>query len=196
MGYLIWYDLIAILFHVKILWDILSLKGIKVKNCLQLTSISFFSTLIYFLISFISILFNLIIKCNEIIAFSFAMSSFVFESFWLLYAVFPKALNSQELKLSIWLSFSLHGGNFVFLLIKIFFIMSTLTPVDFNILSIVVISTLYAFFGKVIYSLYEIAIYPIFKKGVILMIVLTLFSIVLVKINNLGYCFLIKLANT
>jgi hypothetical protein len=195
MNFLILYDLISIIFHVKTLYDVLSLKGIKLRNCLQLTSMSFFSTLIYFIFSFLNTILNSNYLLNNTIAFCFCISGFVFQSFWILYFVFPKSLNSQELKMSFMMSFSLHGGNFLFLLFKIILIMKSLTSVNFNILSILVISTLYVFLGKVIYTLFEIPIYPLFKKGAVLILLLTIFSVGLVKLNNIAYCALINIVN-
>lgn len=178
------YDLFSIVFHIITIFNLRKTKQILIKNYFQLTSISFFSSFLFFIFSLFSHIFSYNFTINAyILSFSFTINAFVFEAFWILYALYPKALNNNEIKLNKQLSFSLHGGNFMLILFKILLFQYNGYVYQIDFWGIFIMFVIYFLFGRMLYIKYKVSIYPIFRKGVYLNFIFWLLSILFFRLN-------------
>ena len=171
------YNFIALLLHIILLIKILQIKTLKPKTYLQLTSISFYSSFIFFSLSILNPLMNIKLHVMQFICeVAFIFSFIAFSLFWLLFAFKREYLNKEETVLNFYMSFSLHGGNF-FLVCWYLIIFepysenennTNLNPLNFSFYAKVIFSIcfclFYLIFGILLFKSFEVAIYPLFKR--------------------------------
>lgn len=162
------YSFIALSFHILLIIYCFLIKKFKLKMLLQLTSISFFVTTIYFLFKTFNILNGCcLIEIIYTLEFGFTLSFSVFVLFWTLYFLKPNLLNNNEVNVGFGVAFGLHGANFLLILISFILFENEKALKEYNFLMKLIctfiISITYNSFGYVAYRLWQVEIYKIYK---------------------------------
>lgn len=190
------YTFLALLFHIVLIIYCFIIKKFKLKMLLQLTSISFFLTTLYFFFKFGN---NLNNCCNHLLKLSleygFTMSLAVFILFWSLYLIKPTMLNNNEISVGYAVAFGLHGANFIILFFSFVFFNNVKTKIEYNVIQRMLIicafSFLYNSFGILVYKYWEIEIYKIYRYNMTIFkfIVFTMLGTVIFLFSNLSYIY-------